>query len=93
MAALLHDIGKRHARLGLIGRSVASVLILLGLPLGQRMRTYRDHGMVAARELVGLSLPSLVVDFAMHHHGRRPPTIDPGIWDALIHADQPAKPW
>jgi putative nucleotidyltransferase with HDIG domain len=93
MAALLHDIGKRHARLGLIGRSVASVLILLGLPLSERMRTYRDHGMVAARELAGLGVPSLVVDFAMHHHGGRPPTIDPAIWDALIDADRPAKPW
>ena len=93
MAALLHDIGKRHARLGLLGRSVASVLILLRLALTERMRTYRDHGMVAARELAGLSVPPLVVDFAMHHHGRRPPTIDPTIWDALVVADQPAKTW
>lgn len=93
MAALLHDIGKRHSRLGLFGRSVASVLILLRLPLSNRMQTYRDHGLVAARELAQLSVPSLVVDFAMHHHGRRPLTIDPVIWDALIAADQPAKPW
>jgi hypothetical protein len=37
MAALLHDVGKRHARLGILGRSVASVLILLRLPLTVRM--------------------------------------------------------
>jgi putative nucleotidyltransferase with HDIG domain len=93
MAALLHDVGKRHARLGIIRRSIASVMILLGLPLTARMEVYRDHGMVAARELAGLSLPSLVVDFAMHHHGERPPTIDPRVWNALVAADQPTKPW
>lgn len=93
MAALLHDVGKRHARLGIVGRSVASLLILARLPLTERMRTYRDHGIVAARELAGLSMPSLVVDFATHHHGERPATIDPAIWDVLVASDQPAKPW
>jgi hypothetical protein len=93
MAALLHDVGKRHARLGILGRSVASVLILLRLPLTVRMRAYRDHGMLAAGELAGLSVPSLVVDFALHHHGPRPATIDPRVWDVLMAADQPAKPW
>jgi len=93
MAALLHDVGKRHARLGLVGRSVASLLILARLPLTERMRTYRDHGIVAARELAGLSVPSLVVDFAMHHHRERPATIGPAIWDVLVASDQPAKPW
>ncbi|HEX6301945.1 MAG TPA: hypothetical protein VF148_15915 [Acidimicrobiia bacterium] len=93
MAALLHDVGKRHSRLGIVGRSVASMLILLGLPLTDRMQAYRDHGMLAARELAGLSVPSLVVDFAIHHHGQRPPTIDAADWDVLVAADQPAKPW
>lgn len=93
MAALLHDVGKRHAGLGILGRSVASVLILLRLPLTVRMQVYRDHGMLAARELAELSVPSLVVDFALHHHGPRPATIDPGVWDVLVAADQPAKPW
>lgn len=93
MAALLHDVGKRHARLEVIGRSLVSILILLGLPLTERMRAYRDHGMVGARELASLSVPSVVVDFAMHHHGERPPTIDPVVWEVLIAADQPPKPW
>lgn len=91
MAALLHDVGKRHARLRLIGRSVASILILARAPLTGRMETYRDHGMVAARELGSLSVPSIVVDFAMHHHGDRPPTIAPDIWIALVAADQAPK--
>lgn len=93
MAALLHDVGKRHARLGIIGRSVASVLILLRLPLPERMAAYRDHGLVAARELGSLSVPSLVIDFAMHHHGKRPPTIAPATWHSLIAADEPPKTW
>lgn len=93
MAALLHDVGKRHSGLGIVGRSVASVLILLGLPLTERMQAYRDHGMVAARELAGLAVPSLVVDFAIHHHGQRPPTIDAADWEVLVAADRPAKPW
>lgn len=91
VAALLHDIGKRHARLGILGRSVASMLILSGLPLSERMRAYRDHGLVAARELAALGGHPLAIDFAMHHHGERPPTIDPRIWDVLVDADQPPK--
>lgn len=86
-AALLHDIGKRHARLGIVGRSVASALILLGLPLTGRMAAYRDHGLAAARELADLGAPSLVIDFALHHHGRRPATIDDDTWDVLVAAD------
>lgn len=91
VAALLHDIGKRHSRLGLIGRSVASIMILLGLPLTERMRLYRDHGLVAARELATLGLPSLVIDFSLHHHGERPATIDPAAWETLVTADQPQR--
>lgn len=91
MAALLHDIGKRHSRLGIVGRSFASVLILAHLPMTQRMETYRDHGLVAARELGELSAPSLVIDFALHHHGDRPPTIAPDVWKVLLDADQAPK--
>ena len=90
-AALLHDVGKRHAGLGVMGRSLASVLIVLGLPLSQSMRAYRDHGLVAARELGALGAPSLAIDFAMHHHGDRPPTIDPETWALLVAADEPPK--
>ena len=91
MAALLHDVGKRHARLGLIGRTIASLLILLHLPMPERMALYRDHGLSAARELGALGVPSVVIDFALHHHGTRPPTIEPSVWDVLVAADQPPK--
>lgn len=91
VAALVHDIAKRHARLGAVGRSVASVCILLGLPLTERMRMYRDHGTIGARELGALGAPSLAIDFTLHHHRERPPTIDPATWDTLLAADQPPK--
>ena len=90
-AALLHDVGKRHARLGVIGRVLASVLILLHLPLPGRLGAYRDHGEIAAGELEAIGAEQLVVDFARHHHRSRPPTIDVSTWDLLQKADQPPK--
>ncbi|HEU5114051.1 MAG TPA: hypothetical protein VFU96_12100 [Acidimicrobiia bacterium] len=90
-AALLHDVGKRHARLGVLARSVASVAIRLGLPLTTRWRLYRDHGEVAATELAGLGCHGLIVDFARDHHGERPSGIPTSTWDLLQLADQPPK--
>lgn len=89
VAAAMHDVGKRHARLGVLGRTLASVAIKLGLPLPERVVIYRDHGLVAAEELVELRAPDLAVEFARHHHGNRPASIDPHTWDLLIVADQP----
>ncbi|MGH3651138.1 MAG: HD domain-containing protein [Acidimicrobiia bacterium] len=91
IAALMHDIGKRHARLGIVGRSLASAFIVLGLPLTERMTAYRDHGLIGARELESVSAPPLAIDFAIHHHRERPESIDPGTWETLIAADQPPK--
>lgn len=91
VAALMHDVGKRHSRLGILGRSLASLMILLHLPLTRRMAAYRDHGTVAADELELLDASSLVVDFARHHHAPRPETIELGVWEALQLADQPPK--
>lgn len=84
-AALLHDVGKRHARLGAIGRSLASVAIRLGLQLRPRWALYRDHGMLAAAELADCE--PIVSAFARHHHGSRPATIAPGDWTLLVAAD------
>jgi putative nucleotidyltransferase with HDIG domain len=90
-AALLHDIGKRYSRLGVIGRSLVSLAIWLGVPLASRARLYRDHGELAASELAALGCEPLVVDFARHHHGERPQSIDPATWELLQLADQPPK--
>lgn len=90
-AALLHDIGKRHARLGLAGRVAASVAIRMRMPLWRRARTYRDHGPIGSRELSDWGAESLVVDFARSHHGNRPPGIDPQVWKVLCESDNPRE--
>lgn len=92
VAALVHDVGKRHSRLGVVGRSLASLLIKLRLPIPARARMYRDHGIVGARELAHVGAPSLAIDFALHHHGPRPVSIPMGTWDILNAADEPPKP-
>jgi hypothetical protein len=89
VAATMHDVGKRQARLGIVARVIASLLIMAGLPLTSRMQLYRDHGMTAAAELAALGAPPLAIDFALHHHSERPPSISPGTWDLLVSADQP----
>lgn len=88
-AALMHDIGKRHSRLGVVGRTVASLLILAGLPMTERMRSYRDHGSLAADELADLGAPQLAIEYARHHHGSRPASIAADVWDVLVRADEP----
>lgn len=85
-AALLHDIGKRHAGLGPPGRVVASVALRLGLALTPRLALYRDHGLLAAAELAGEA--AVVVDFARHHHGNRPASITVDEWELLQAADR-----
>lgn len=85
-AAVLHDIGKRHARLGSLGRVVASVVLRLGLPLTPRLALYRDHGVLAAAEMSGEA--DVVVEFARHHHSRRPASIPADEWAVLQAADR-----
>lgn len=92
IAATMHDIGKRHARLGVIGRVLASLMILLRLPLPSRFAAYRDHGVVGAKELADVGAPGIAIDFALHHHGERPRSIDEDTWRILVAADQPPKP-
>lgn len=86
-AALLHDIAKRHSRLGPVGRVWTSVCIRLGLPLTARMRLYRDHGTLAAAELADED--RTVTEFTRHHHGQRPEWFDADDWELLVAADRP----
>lgn len=91
-AALLHDVGKRHSRLGTLGRSLATIAIKLRLPLSARWRQYRDHGALGAAELSTLGAEPLVVGFAREHHSGRPTGFDQTVWDTLQRADV-APPW
>jgi len=87
VAALLHDVGKRHARLGPIGRSVATVAAGLRIPVGGRLEAYNAHDSVGALELAAAGAEAGVVEFARHHHGTRPESIAADDWAILIDAD------
>jgi hypothetical protein len=86
-AALLHDVGKQHARLGIMARSLASGLDLVGLPAGGRLRQYLEHGPRGGADLAAAGAEPLVVEFARTHHGERPEGITAGDWDVLISSD------
>ena len=87
-AALLHDVGKRHSRLGPMGRSVATILGRLGIGGSARFADYLDHGRIAALELDLAGAEPLVVAFALHHHRDRPEEISREDWELLQAADR-----
>ena len=86
-AALLHDVGKRHARLGTLGRIVATVLAILRIPTRGRLGMYLDHATLGADDLAAAGASDLVVDYTRHQDGLRPQSIDAGIWRVLKAAD------
>ena len=87
-AALLHDIGKRHARLGPFGRSWAVLRRRIGLEPTSRMAYYLAHGRIGADELAAAGAEPLVVSYTRHHHGGRPEVIGAEDWDVLAAADR-----
>jgi hypothetical protein len=92
VAAMLHDVGKVDSSLGVIGRTIATVLMALGVLMTARMRRYRDHGLLGAMKLEAAGAPSIAVLFARHHQGERPESIQKDDWDTLIWADEPGMP-
>jgi putative nucleotidyltransferase with HDIG domain len=86
-AALLHDVGKGHRRIGVIGRSVATVLGHLGMPMTDAMRSYWDHATIGAEDLRAVGSDGFVVEFAAHHPGGPPSWATDPRWPILIDAD------
>jgi hypothetical protein len=86
-AALFHDVGKIHSRLGPFRRSMATALGASRAPLPERYRAYLDHGPRGAVDLAERGAENLVVAFARHHPGPAPSSIDPGVWQVLLDAD------
>lgn len=86
-AALLHDVGKGAERLSVPGRVAAAALSLLHLPTPGRLGAYLAHSVLGADALQAAGAEPLVVDYARHHHGRRPPSAAPADWDLLARAD------
>ncbi len=83
--ALLHDVGKRHARLGFFGRVAATVLALLRLPAPGRLGVYLDHARLGAADLAGAD--ELTIAYARHQDGARPDAIPVDAWALLKEAD------
>ena len=87
-AALLHDVGKRHARLGIVGRSVASAVRMLGGSGRGRLAMYLDHGPVAAAELEAAGADEVIVAYARYHHEGPPSGFPADDWTLLDQADR-----
>ena len=86
-AALFHDVGKIHSRLGPLRRSLATLAVGARLPIPSRWDRYRRHGPLGAADLERIGAEHLVVAFARLHPGPGPGDIDRDIWQALLDAD------
>ena len=85
--ALLHDVGKRHARLGPLGRVVATLLAMLRIPLSGRMAQYDQHGAIGADELSDLGEPDRMLEYVRFHHTSMPAGYPADEWSSLQGAD------
>ncbi len=92
-AALLHDVGKGQAPLGIVSRVLASLWRVAAPDRApDRMRAYLDHGPRGAAALADAGSDHLVVAFARDHHSAHPPEgIDPDDWRVLRVADGEEK--
>ena len=69
VAALTHDVGKTSASLGVVGRTVATVLELLRIPFALgRLGRYLQYPAHGAHLLAAAASDPLVVAWAAEHH-------------------------
>jgi hypothetical protein len=87
-AGLLHDVGKRHSRAGVIGRSLATVCEALRIPMPADWRRYRDHGALGASDLAAAGSEPLVVEFARLHPAGPPDGLSADVWNRVLAADR-----
>jgi hypothetical protein len=87
-AALLHDVGKQYARLGPIGRSLATLCAKVHIEVRGSWRRYLEHGALGAHDLERLGCEALVVEFARFHHHSRPDGFSLDDWEVLQEADR-----
>lgn len=85
--ALLHDVGKRHSRLGAFGRSLATAAAAGGLPLPGRWVRYLRHGELGAGDLAAAGCDAFIVAFTRNHPGPPPEGVDVARWQAVAAAD------
>ena len=85
VAALLHDVGKRHSAVGVIGRSLATMLDAIGAPMPADWRRYRQHGELGAADLAAIGASPLAVAFAKGELSDD--LVDAATWRALLDAD------
>jgi putative nucleotidyltransferase with HDIG domain len=91
-AALLHDVGKQASGMGVWGRSLASVAAKFHIPVRGRLARYLEHGPIGADMLEREGGEPIVVEYARHHHGQRPPGVLLEDWVLLVEADRKARP-
>jgi hypothetical protein len=92
-AALFHDVGKQQAGLGVMARTLAGACIKLRVRVRGRLADHVEHGEWGGRMLSAAGAEDLVVSFARHHHGRRPPSIEVPDWELLQAADRVRAAW
>lgn len=87
-AGMLHDIGKRHARMGRWGRATTTALGWVGVVPRGRMSIYTAHGPIGAKELGASGADARIVAYTAHHHDGRPPELTDAEWNQLDEADR-----